>query len=250
MLEHALKLQRYIDTLVLAEVLEWESYTRKLTQQGRRPRRKKPAIIDDYLTTEDWATLSEYHSILQPFKDVTMRLQGNPTDGEFSALWEVLPAIEFLLNHLEEVKDRDDVYSEEHFKVNVSLGWAKLNEYYTLLNETPAYTAAIVLHPGFRWAWIESTWAERQDWISDARARVRNLWDSEYKTQPLSAEEAIDPPPPKRRRGGESSSSFASWLQSSRTPSKAPTATEVDEYTAWQNDASPLDSEHENPIQY
>lgn len=58
----------------------------------------------DRLDSEDWRILAEYTSILKPFYTMTMRHQGRAKDGTHGALWEVLPSMEFILSHLEEMK--------------------------------------------------------------------------------------------------------------------------------------------------
>ena len=37
-------------------------------------------------------------------------------------------------------------------------GWEKMKKYYHLTDESPAYTAAIVLHPGYKWQYIQDYW--------------------------------------------------------------------------------------------
>src|SRR5438552_1812637 len=107
----------------------------------------------------------------------------------FGALWEVLPTIEFLLNHLERYKT---IYEHEpesfHLKVNINLAWDKLNEYYSKLDHPPAYLAALALHPRYKLRWIKKHWANRADWIKDGETAVKRLWEAEYKNKPLSNE--------------------------------------------------------------
>ncbi|EKG18608.1 putative transposase [Macrophomina phaseolina MS6] len=159
MLERALKpeVRKAIDALVLDEVRNWGEYERRRIKNGTRDAkmRRKPTIINDFLTSDDWATLTAYYYILKPFHEVTKRLEGNPIDGELGALWEVLPVMEFLLEYLEGVKQNVARFPDEYFRVNVNLGWAKLDEYYKLLDDSPVYAASIALHPAFGWEWIE-----------------------------------------------------------------------------------------------
>lgn len=155
MIKRVIKLRYFINAILLAEVLEWDAYVRQSRAEDREIKRKRFVIIDDYLTTDNLAIINKYYSILQFFKEVAMRLQGNPIKGQFSALWEVLLVIEFLLGHLKEVKDRDNVYLEKYFKINIRLGQAKLNKYYILLDNSPVYITALVLHPAYRWNQIK-----------------------------------------------------------------------------------------------
>ena len=97
-----------------------------------------------------------------------------------------------LLEHLERVKDlytidnetevsqaypeAVELQQEHHFKFNVNLAWQKLNEYYERLDDTPVYTAALVLHPRYNWAWIQRHWNDRTDWIKNANVVLLKLW--------------------------------------------------------------------------
>jgi hypothetical protein len=45
-------------------------------------------------------------------------------------------------------------------------GWEKMDKYYRLTDESPAYTAAIVLHPGYKWQYIQDTW--EPEWLPKA----------------------------------------------------------------------------------
>ena len=53
---------------------------------------------------------------------------------------DVMEAFEFLLKGLETAKERIDEYPEpKQFAVNIKLGWAKLDEYYSHLSDSPVY---------------------------------------------------------------------------------------------------------------
>ncbi|KAH7230948.1 hypothetical protein BKA59DRAFT_409458, partial [Fusarium tricinctum] len=36
--------------------------------------------------------------------------------------------------------------------------WLKLNEYYSLLGQSPLYLAAIILHPRWNVSWLKANW--------------------------------------------------------------------------------------------
>ena len=61
----------------------------------------------------------------------------------------------------------------------VNSGWSKLDKYYSLTSDSPAYTAALVLNPAFKWEYIEKTWPK--DWVPPARESVASLWKSNYR---------------------------------------------------------------------
>jgi hypothetical protein len=51
-------------------------------------------------------------------------------------------------------------------------GWEKMMKYYRLTDESPAYTAAIVLHPGYKWQYIQDTW--EPEWLPKAEVDTPN----------------------------------------------------------------------------
>jgi hypothetical protein len=38
---------------------------------------------------------------------------------------------------------------------SISSGWAKLDKYYALTSDAPAYVGALVLHPAFKWQCVQ-----------------------------------------------------------------------------------------------
>lgn len=71
----------------------------------------------------------------------------------------------------------EQLVHEHHFSTNINLGWQKLNKYYSLLDESPVYVAAIVLHPAMKWQFIEASWSKLKkiDWIRKARRSFNEL---------------------------------------------------------------------------
>jgi len=61
----------------------------------------------------------------------------------------------------------------------INSGWLKLVKYYDKTSDSPAYTAALVLNPAFKWEYIEKTWDK--SWIQGARDLVTDLWKSKYR---------------------------------------------------------------------
>jgi hypothetical protein len=52
-----------------------------------------------------------------------------------------------------------------------------LNEYYGLTDRSSAYIAAVVLHPSYKWRFVEKYWAPlHPDWIQPAKDAVEVLW--------------------------------------------------------------------------
>jgi hypothetical protein len=63
-------------------------------------------------------------------------------------------------------------------------GWAKMETYYKMTEESPAYIAALVLDPNSEWSYVESNW--NREWVASARSMMDNLWE-DYKPDPLQS---------------------------------------------------------------
>lgn len=84
--------------------------------------------------------------------------------------------MDFILELFEEGKTlfQDDIILAPCF----NSGWAKLAKYYNKTSESPAYAAALVLHPAYKWEYIHSIWEE--SWIPSAKDAVEELWKTKY----------------------------------------------------------------------
>jgi hypothetical protein len=209
--------------------------------------RKRPAIVDDKMSADDWSVIAEYLAILRPLKIATKRLEGRPREGRFGATWEVLLTMEWLLKHLEESKLRHERDEEPYLRIGCNLGWMKLDQYYTLTEDSPAYLATLVLHPAFRWSTIESQWADHPDWLLRGKAAVEELW-KEYRN--LSVEHDTIPEQPTVARKTTELDDFMTTVRKlSAQPAPSTSATR-DEYAEWVATTDPGDCLVEDPIQY
>jgi non-ribosomal peptide synthetase component F len=52
-----------------------------------------------------------------------------------------------------------------------------------MLNDTPVYAAAIVLHPGQGWRYLELKWTTQKQraWLQGTREAMQLLWENDYK---------------------------------------------------------------------
>jgi len=90
--------------------------------------------------------------------------------------------MDFILEQFEQFKE---IY--KHNKTMASMfnsGWAKMEKYYNLTDESPAYIAAIVLDPNSKWKYIESNW--KATWVPKAKTMMENLWQ-DYKPSPSTS---------------------------------------------------------------
>ncbi|KAF5597249.1 ribonuclease H [Fusarium pseudocircinatum] len=179
MMEQGYRLWNAIDSLLQAEVTEWNQYGARRAQDGAKPMpkesRRKPAIVDNKMAVEDWLVITKYLAILKPLKIATKRPKGWPQEGRFDTK----------LQH-----ERDE---GPYLRLGCNLGWMKLDEYYSFTKDSPAYLAALVLHPAFRWSAVESRRADHPDWLARGKTAVQELWE-EYRN--LSVEQDALPEQP------------------------------------------------------
>lgn len=148
--------------------------------------------------------------------------------------------MEYLLEHLEAMKERYEYHPDIHFRTNINLGWSKIDEYYNRTEDSPAYVASLALHPQYKWQWIEAEWKEFPDWIVEAKEMVAGLW-KEYKE--TAAEESIEQVPQSHRE----LSGFRARLQSHQHPPVI--EDQEDEYASWIGREPPHPAVS-NPIAY
>jgi hypothetical protein len=121
----------------------------------------------------------QYKAFLSQLDQTLMALQSST-----STLDNVLPAMDFILEMFEDGKER---FKDSDFLAPcINSAWSKLNKYYTKTSESPAYISALVLHPAFKWEYIEATWDP--EWIPKSREQVEELWK---RYQPADAPEII-----------------------------------------------------------
>lgn len=134
------------------------------------------ALSRDRLTGDDWAELEQFHSLLLPLWEMTKRIEGNASDGSHGALWEVLPMMDYILEHLESTAKELQYKPDSYFKTAVDFGHLKMRSYYSRTDLTPAYRAAVVLHPALKFEYFEEKWAENKAWIEDCKTTVKAYW--------------------------------------------------------------------------
>ncbi|RYN15484.1 hypothetical protein AA0113_g12563 [Alternaria arborescens] len=134
------------------------------------------------LTADDWAVITQYISVLEPLKEATKRLEARGKAGRFGAIYEVIPVFEAVLAVYEQLlKNYNSVnYNangapEDHLPINLRAAWAKLDAYYTKLDDSPVYFAATCLHPYYR-SYCENSWRDKPSWLEANNAGLQQLW--------------------------------------------------------------------------
>ncbi|KAJ4392781.1 hypothetical protein N0V91_011264 [Didymella pomorum] len=103
-------------------------------------------------------------------------------NGRFSAIYKVIPTFKQLIAAFEdqlvmwEKVDFEQLEApEDHMAINLRAAVAKLKLYYSKLSDSPAYYAAIVLHPRYR-NYCKLAWAHDPARLAAADAAFRQLW--------------------------------------------------------------------------
>jgi hypothetical protein len=129
--------------------------------------------------------LIRWRDILVPFRELCEQEEGRAQklgqEGQYGTLWRVLYGMNFMSDVLEKVqeevnKPQVDLEQTEHYNTGINTAWLKLEKYFKLVNCSPLYTAAIVLHPGWRFEYFEDKWAEHPDRIKTAKKAFKNLF--------------------------------------------------------------------------
>jgi len=69
----------------------------------------------------------------------------------------------------------EQITFEHHLSTNIRAGWQKLENYYSKLDDSPVYVAAIVLRPHMKWRWLEKSWLAHPEWIDPAKIKFTKL---------------------------------------------------------------------------
>lgn len=104
---------------------------------------------DDVLSHDDWDLLKETALFLQPFYEATQA-----TQGDEDTLDQTLVTMDFLIAHLRSAKAA--YVDNPAMNSSVLTAWFVFDKYYNLTDETPAYAAALILHPSFKTQYLHA----------------------------------------------------------------------------------------------
>ncbi|RKK76034.1 hypothetical protein BFJ71_g17028 [Fusarium oxysporum] len=166
----------------------------------------------DELSSEDWIILEKIKSFLEKLKMTTKALESS-----FATLDNVLLAMDFVLAQFEAGKE---AYIDDPIMAPMyNSGWAKLDKYYRLTDESPAYVAAIVLHPSHKWHYIQENW--KKEWAESSKKLMETLWN-DYKP--------VESPLPLCEVPSTTTNEFLNWRNKHLQPSLV-----TDEYERYCN---------------
>ncbi|KAJ0126353.1 Uncharacterized protein HZ326_30544 [Fusarium oxysporum f. sp. albedinis] len=166
----------------------------------------------DELSSEDWIILEKIKSFLEKLKMTTKALESS-----FATLDNILLAMDFVLAQFEAGKE---AYIDYPIMAPLyNSGWAKLDKYYRLTDESPAYVAAIVLHPSHKWHYIQENW--KKEWVESSKKLMETLWN-DYKP--------VESPLPLCEVPSTTTNEFLNWRNKHLQPSLV-----TDEYERYCN---------------
>ena len=129
-------------------------------------------LLEDQLTDIEWATIRVIKDFLGKLTVSTKACESSE-----STLDLVLPYTDYILQIFE--KHKNEYKDDPTFASMFNSGWKKMDKYYKLLDKSPAYVTAIVLHPSRKWRWIEKHW--KAEWIPSAKEKMKTFWETKYK---------------------------------------------------------------------
>jgi hypothetical protein len=188
--ERAAQLQSAVNAYANYHILDTKQRINRATRQNLKQPKVPEWMKSDGLTAADWQVINEYIEVLAPLKTATKRLEGHGKSGGFGSVAEIIPVFEVLLHKLEQqLQNYDSVNHEEHAEapedhiaINLRAALIVAREYYTKLDNSPAYYAATVLHPRYR-RFCDTVWAEKPDWLATSNRNFESLW-AEYRALP------------------------------------------------------------------
>lgn len=145
-------------------------------------------LTKDFLDAQDWEELRHFEELLQPFDRATKRVEGNAYTGSHGALWEVIPTMDFLFSklkkHADEVTDKPALFTD-HYKHCLNHGFTKLSEYYSKIDDSRLYSAAVALNPCRRFTYFDTVWRHNKGGLTairKAKHQTKELFE-EYLTR-------------------------------------------------------------------
>lgn len=264
MIRRALQLRDYFEQIVVKQKQTWVRENKLKRGSEFRKGIKYLSICEpeNQLDETDWKVLEIYAELLTAFEDTIETLEGdgmlrkrkNSGVRSYGSPWDVIIGYEFLLGTLEKYKEMAAAFPEpEHFRININLGWDKLEKYYSLLDETLIYYTALALYPVYRWDYFDEQWDGHPDWVAKAKEMIKDVWVTDYK--PLEVIRSPENNMPIAKRQKIYPNAFEAHRQKARVKYPSPgmprsISRELDEYEVWIESPQATDISIQDPIQY
>jgi hypothetical protein len=170
MIERAIKLRDRIDRFCIdnRDQVHGSRQEKLKTQED-----KAHLLRNDVLDTEDWRVLAETMTILEKFMLLTKRAEGTDTGADRGILSDYMTTLNNLIAHVRTYRDDIEartvdaakaLESDLYLKTCIINCWTKLDDYFKILNDTPAHYASVVTTPYMKWKYFEHTWKDASSW--------------------------------------------------------------------------------------
>ena len=154
-------------------------------------------LRDDILSAEEWKGVREVIEVLKPLLRYTKVAERRDT-----GLQDWVPIVDKLISHFYDASQRFKSMSDESpvyewLHICCEKAWEKLNKYYKLVDENPAYYTAMVMDPKLKFAWFEQKWADapKCNWIPGVKSMVKSHWKQFQQQLPKPS---ANPPAPQQ----------------------------------------------------
>ena len=186
--ERAVQLQLAVNAYTNSHIQRIRNEDAYALSQGNKLPEAQLWMRSDCLAAADWAVVTKYMDVLRPLKECTNRLEGRGEQGGFRAVAEIILVFEYLLSVYEDrlqnyddvIHDEHDEAPEDHLAINLRAAIIKALEYYNKFDLSPAYYAAIILHPRYK-TYCDLAWAEKPEWLELNNSNFQALW-AQYKS--------------------------------------------------------------------
>ena len=144
--------------------------------------------LGDYeLSANDWQLVEQTITFLRPFKQATLQCE-----GDYVTLDKVQSHMDMLSAHFVKQRTIYQATSDKAFYEAIITGWYAFDKYYSWIDQTGAYSAAILLNPCLRKSYLAAAW--QRDWVKPGIERARAVWTSRYKKEPDTVNTAVTKP--------------------------------------------------------
>ena len=201
MIARAIKLRDRIDRFCIDNA---EQMHGSRQEKAKTIEDKEHLLRNDVLDADDWRTLTETMSILEKFMLLTKHAEGTEAQADRGVLSDYMTTINELLNHVRKHRDEIDMRTADeanasstdlYLKACIVNCWTKIDDYFSILNDTPAHYASVVTVPKMKWKYFEHTWKdaaswkdakEPETWLPGGKKALQTIWD-EYRNLPFES---------------------------------------------------------------
>lgn len=149
----------------------------KVVLHPQHNKQRKNRLSRFRMTLQQWQLADELRGVLVPFLEATDLI----STGTNALLHEVIPIMDTLTRHLDDVYDRES--TSPLIRLAVAMGRRILDKYYSKTDASIMYRAAMILNPFYKLSYFQKL-AWPQEWVQEAIDIVTDYWVDHYKPPP------------------------------------------------------------------